>query len=72
MEELAVESNTTVLQHQFWSWQSKTREEAEIWICSSLTKEGLYLTVINNNLMASYKEDTAQYKNALNIIMNLV
>lgn len=39
---------------------------------SSLTKEGLYLTVINNYLMTNYKEDTAQYVNALNVIMNQV
>lgn len=72
MEELAVEYNTTVLKHQSWSWQSKPREEAERCICSSLTKKSLYLAVINNNLMTNYKEDIVQYKNALNIVMNLV
>lgn len=70
MEELANGSNTTGLQHQFWTWQNKPREEAERWICSSLTKE--YLTAINNFVMTNYKENTAQYNNALNIILNLV
>lgn len=37
---------------------------------SSLTKEGLYLTVINNYLMTNYKEDTAQYNSP--VIMNQV
>lgn len=72
MEELPDEFNKTGLQHQFWSWQNKPREEAERWIFSSLTKEDLYLTIINNYIMTNYRENTAQYNNVLNIIMNLV